>query len=79
MPTSKRLVSWKTARKVLRPAGISASFKGLLGQGVQILDSLLVDVTIYELYLLKPIPVPENYEAVLEGRPCDDDFEIISF
>lgn len=73
------MVSWKTARKVLRPAGISAAFESGPVDGVQIFEGKLVTATIYTLRFTKPIPTPSGFEACLESAPSEDDFEIISF
>ena len=74
-----RMVSWKTARRVLRPAGIRAAYADGPFADKQILADRLVEVTRYRLLLLGPIPVPEMFSVVLSDRPAGGDFEIISF
>lgn len=70
---------WKTARKVLRPAGIQAAWAGGPDEDVIVLDNKLASVTKFKLRLTGPIPVPVWFDAVLEGPPAPGDFEIISF
>ena len=71
--------SWKTARTVLEPAGISARLVSGPYFDQQILGGSLEDVTTYVVRLTHPIPAPSSYEAVLNERPADGDFEIIEF
>ena len=75
---SSKPVSWKTARKVLRPAGIKAAFYDFTGFDSEIIGDKLQTVTVYGIRLLGPIPTPCGFEARV-GKPDPNDFDLASW
>lgn len=74
-----KIISWKTARKVLAPAGIKAKMAAGPYSDSEIFDGKLKTCTVYVLELTGPIPCPTTCEADLDSEPAAGDFEIIRF
>lgn len=75
----EKIVSWKTARKVLAPAGIKAKMSAGGYLDKDIFESKLKTCTVYVLDLTGALPPPTEFEACLDSKPAPGDFEIISF
>lgn len=73
------LVSWKTARQVLRPAGISASEKNGPYQAQDVFKGKMQQATVYTITLIRPIPIPTDFDLCVTEKPWQNDFEIIDF
>lgn len=76
---SNKKVSWKTCRKVLKPAGIGAQLVAGPYTDRDIYEGQMHPCTAYIIRLTHPIPVPNYSEQVLDSEPAGGDFEIIRF
>lgn len=62
-------VMWTTTRRPLARGGVKCRFVSTRNDGKAILDERLVKVSVFEVDLKKPIPVPQSHEGCLTLRP----------
>jgi len=72
-------VSWKTSRRVLKPAGLAATFIDGPFEDQAIFNGRFADATRFVIRLTGPIPAPSSYGAWFENDPVTDDYEVLKW
>lgn len=67
--TRAGIVTWRTARKVLRPGGVNCVISEDRGHGQTILGGQLVATCKFKIILRGPIPIPDTYDNEFELYP----------
>lgn len=71
----RALCKWETARKYLAGAGVKSRIMATHPESATILDGRLVKVSVFQISLLQPIPVPTGFDIKLKAEPSANELQ----
>ena len=68
--------TWSTARRHAKEGGVKCRFSNNRGPGSIILGGRLVPVSIFEVELKAPIPIPTSHDGVFSEKPVFSEHDL---